>query len=152
MNAEGQIDEFAEQTAATLAAAGFPRMAARVMMVLMTEESGSATAEELGKRLGASAAAISGAVRYLQTLSIIRRLTVPGTRRHRYELPDHLWYATSSSQTPLYTHLIALAEKGAATMPDPSRARDRATEMADFFRFMRERLPGLLEEWQATRR
>ncbi len=63
MNAAGQIDEFAEQAAATLAAAGFPRMAARVMMVLMTEESGSATAEELGNRLGASAAAISGAVR-----------------------------------------------------------------------------------------
>lgn len=152
MNAAGQVDEFAEQTAATLAAAGFPRMAARVMMMLMTEESGSATAEEIGERLGASPAAISGAVRYLQTLSIIRRLTVPGTRRHRYELPDHPWYATSSSQTPLYTHLIALAEKGAAAMPDHSRVRDRATEMADYFRFMKERLPALLEEWQATRR
>jgi DNA-binding transcriptional regulator GbsR (MarR family) len=151
MTAADPIDEFAEQTAATLAAAGFPRMAARVMMVLMTEESGSATAEELAERLGASAAAISGAVRYLQTTSIIRRLSVPGSRRHRYELPEHLWYATSSSQTPLYTHLIALAEKGAAAMPDPSRARDRAAEMADYFRFLRERMPALLEEWQATR-
>ncbi|QNE45540.1 MarR family transcriptional regulator [Glaciihabitans sp. INWT7] len=145
------IDEFAEQTAATLAAAGFPRMAARVMMMLMTEESGSATADELAERLGASAAAISGAVRYLQSLSIIRRHTVPGTRRHRYELPEHVWYATSSSQTPLYTHLIALAEKGAAALPPESKARDRAVEMADYFRFMRERLPQLLEEWQATR-
>lgn len=145
------IDDFAEQTAATLAAAGFPRMAARVMMMLMTEESGSATAEELVERLGASAAAISGAVRYLQSLSIIRRHTVPGTRRHRYELPEHVWYATSSSQTPLYTHLIALAEKGASALPPESKARDRAVEMADYFRFMRERLPQLLEEWQATR-
>jgi len=151
MNATDPIDEFAEQTAATLAAAGFPRMAARVMMILMTEESGSATAEELAERLGASAAAISGAVRYLQTLSIIRRLTIPGTRRHRYELPDHFWYATSSSQTPLYTHLIALSEKGAAAMPEHSRARDRVTEMRDYFVFMRERLPALLDEWKATR-
>jgi DNA-binding transcriptional regulator GbsR (MarR family) len=145
------VEEFAEQTAATLAAAGFPRMAARVVMVLMISESGSATAEELAKRLGASAAAISGAVRYLQTLSIIRRLSIPGSRRHRYELPDHLWYATSSSQGPLYTHLIALAEKGSAALPAGSRARDRAEEMADYFRFMRERLPQLLDEWQATR-
>ncbi len=151
MTAANEIDEFAEQTAATLAAAGFPRMAARVMMMLMTEESGSATAEELGERLGASAAAISGAVRYLQTLSIIRRLTVPGTRRHRYELPDHVWYATTGSQTPLYTHLIALAEKGADALPEHSKARDRTVEMADYFRFMREKLPLLLEEWQATR-
>jgi len=151
MNAANEIAEFAEQTAATLAAAGFPRMAARVMMVLMTEESGSATTEELGERLGASAAAISGAVRYLQSVSIIRRLTIPGSRRHRYELPDHLWYATSSSQTPLYTHLIALAEKGAAAMPAASQARQRAAEMADYFRFLRERMPALLDEWEATR-
>jgi DNA-binding transcriptional regulator GbsR (MarR family) len=151
MSAADEVDEFAEQTAATLAAAGFPRMAARVMMMLMTEESGSATAEELGERLGASAAAISGAVRYLQSLSIIRRLTMPGTRRHRYELPDHVWYATSSSQTPLYTHLIGLADKGVAALPAGSRARDRTEEMADYFRFMRDRMPRLLEEWQATR-
>ena len=58
MNAADQIDEFAEQTAATLAAAGLPRMAARVMMLLTTEESGSATAEALRQCLGASAAAI----------------------------------------------------------------------------------------------
>jgi DNA-binding transcriptional regulator GbsR (MarR family) len=146
-----EVEEFAEQTAATLAAAGFPRMAARVMMMLMTEESGSATAEELRERLGASAAAISGAVRYLQSLAIIRRLDIPGTRRHRYELPDHVWYATSSSQNPLYTNLIALADKGVAALPVGSRARDRTEEMADYFRFMRERLPLLLEEWQATR-
>ena len=151
MNGTDPIDEFAEQTAATLAAAGFPRMAARVMMILMVEESASATAEELGERLGASAAAISGAVRYLQSLSIIRRHTIPGTRRHRYELPDHFWYAISSPQTPLYTNLIGLTDKGAAAMPEHSRARDRVTEMRDYFLFMRERLPELLEDWKATR-
>jgi DNA-binding transcriptional regulator GbsR (MarR family) len=151
MSAVNEVDEFAEQTAATLAAAGFPRMAARVMMMLMTEESGSATAEHLAERLGASAAAISGAVRYLQSLSIIRRQTMPGSRRHRYELPEHVWYATSSSQAPLYTHLVALAEKGSAALPVGSKARERTVEMADYFRFMRERLPQLLEEWQATR-
>ena len=145
------VEEFAEQMAATLAAAGFPRMAARVMMALMTTESGRATAEELMQQLGASAAAVSGAVRYLQTLSIIRRLSIPGTRRHRYELPDHAWYDATSAQGQLYTHLIELAERGLAAMPAGSRTAERTEEMADYFRFMRERLPRLLEEWKASR-
>jgi DNA-binding transcriptional regulator GbsR (MarR family) len=146
-----QVEEFAEQMAATLAAAGFPRMAARVMMALMTAESGRATAEELSHQLGASAAAISGATRYLQSMAIIRRLSIPGTRKHRYELPDHAWYDATSSQGQLYTHLIDLAERGLATMPPDSKTAQRTAEMVDYFRFMRERLPLLLEEWKATR-
>ncbi|TXN29367.1 GbsR/MarR family transcriptional regulator [Lacisediminihabitans profunda] len=146
-----EVEEFAEQMAATLAAAGFPRMAARVMMALMTAESGRATAEELSRQLGASAAAISGATRYLQSMAIIRRLSIPGTRRHRYELPDHAWYDATSSQGQLYTHLIDLAERGLSAMRPDSKTAQRTAEMADYFRFMRERLPLLLEEWKATR-
>ncbi|HEY8912411.1 MarR family transcriptional regulator [Lacisediminihabitans sp.] len=147
-----EVEEFAEQMAATLAAAGFPRMAARVMMAIMTAESGRATAEELSQQLGASAAAISGATRYLQSMAIIRRLSIPGTRRHRYELPDHAWYDATSSQGQLYTHLIDLAERGLTAMQPDSKTAQRTAEMADYFRFMRERLPLLLEEWKATRR
>ena len=147
-----EVEEFAEQMAATLAAAGFPRMSARVMMAIMTAESGRATAEELSQQLGASAAAISGATRYLQSMAIIRRLSIPGTRRHRYELPDHAWYDATSSQGQLYTHLIDLAERGLTAMQPDSKTAQRTAEMADYFRFMRERLPLLLEEWKATRR
>lgn len=145
------VDDFAEQTAATLTAAGFPRMPARVLLALMVTESGSLTAEELAARLGASPAAISGAVRYLQAVSMIRRHTEQGSRRHRYELPEHFWYATSNSQVPLYTHLIGLAEGGAAALDEGSVARARVEEMASYFRFMRERLPSLMDEWRATR-
>lgn len=146
-----EVEEFAEQMAATLAAAGFPRMAARVMMALMTAESGRATAEELTQQLGSSAAAISGATRYLQSMAIIRRRSIPGSRKHRYELPDHAWYDATSSQGQLYTHLIELAERGLSAMPPDSKTAQRTAEMADYFRFMRERLPLLLEEWKATR-
>ena len=145
------VEEFAEQTAATLTAAGFPPMPARVLLALMVTENASLTAEELATRLGASPAAISGAVRYLQSISIIRRHTVPGTRRHLYELPDHFWYATSNSQVPLYTHLIGLAEKGAEAMDPESRVRSRVEDMASYFRFIRERMPALMNEWMASR-
>jgi hypothetical protein len=152
MTDQAAVNEFAERMAATLASAGFPPMAARVLMALMTEEDGRATAEELGAKLGASAAAISGAVRYLQNLNIIHRLSIPGSRRHRYELPDTVWYDATSSQMPLYTQLIGVAENGVLAMPPGSRMAKRTAEMADYFRFVRERMPAVSAEWLATRK
>ncbi|MES2170340.1 MAG: MarR family transcriptional regulator [Actinomycetota bacterium] len=146
------VDEYAEQLAATLAAAGFPRMSARVMMALMVTESGKATAEELMERLGVSAAAISGAVRFLQGMAIVRRHSIPGTRRHQYELADHPWYDATSSQGGLYTRLIGLSERGLAAMPEGSAIAARTAEMVDYFTFVRERLPQLSAEWLANRR
>ena len=48
-----------------LTAAGMPRMPARVMMALVGSPDEGYTAAELAERLGVSAAAVSGAVRYL---------------------------------------------------------------------------------------
>ncbi len=145
------VDEFAEQLAATLAAAGFPRMAARILMALMVTESGRATAEELMHRLGVSAAAVSGAVRFLQGMAIVRRRTLPGTRRHQYELAEHPWYDATGSQGPLYAQIIAISERGLAAMPEGSAIAARTAEMVDYFAFVRERLPQLTKEWMASR-
>ncbi|MDQ6739943.1 MAG: MarR family transcriptional regulator, partial [Actinomycetota bacterium] len=70
-----------EQSAAVLASAGFPKMPARVLMSLMVSDDGALTASELAQRLEVSAAGISGAVRYLQTIGIIRRVAQSGSRR-----------------------------------------------------------------------
>ena len=66
--------EPAEQAAAMMTAAGMPRMPARVMMALVGSPDEGYTAAELAERLGVSAAAVSGAVRYLQSIHIIHRL------------------------------------------------------------------------------
>ena len=72
MRDEQGVADFVEQTASALTAAGFPRMPARVLMALMVAETRGLTAQELGDRLGVSAAGISGAVRYLQNVGRMR--------------------------------------------------------------------------------
>jgi len=74
---EQRLNDYAERTAALLHRTGFPRMPARVLMALTVAESGL-TAAELAERRDVSAAAISGAVRYLQTLAMIHRFPNPG--------------------------------------------------------------------------
>ena len=149
---EQGVADFVEQSASALAAAGFPRMPARVLMALTAAESGGLTAVELGEQLGVSAAGISGAVRYLQTVRMVRRVAQPGSRRALYELPEHSWYAATLATNPTYDHLEALARKAVAAIDDPeSLASQRIQEMHDFFVFVQTRMPTLLEEWEAER-
>lgn len=137
------------QLVSTLAASGFPRMPAAVLMALMSSEEESLTAEQLAERLEVSPAAISGAVRYLEKPGMIHRQRIPGTRRYRYELPDYPWYTASFHNGELYALIIRLAETASASLGPKGAAR--IDEMAEFFRFLQQRLPAVLEEWNASR-
>lgn len=143
--------EFVRRTAAALVAGGFPRMPANVLMALMGAEAASLTASELGERVGASAAAISGAVRYLETVRMVHRHRDTGSRRDRWELTEHAWYTAGVMNTALYDQVIGLAETELQRLPRDSEVHERIREMADFMAFVRDALPGILEAWRAGR-
>ena len=143
------LDSLVETVTDAFAAQGFPRTPAAVLMALMASDDGALEAGELAARLGVSAAAVSGAVRYLVQLRFVRVGVVRGTRRHRYSLIDPAWYTSSLRETDRYAQLAALVESG---LPgDRSPSVDRFAEMAAFFRFLEQRMPTLLEEWRASR-
>ncbi|MEO5920580.1 MAG: hypothetical protein ABIQ01_05495 [Pseudolysinimonas sp.] len=146
------FDVFIERASSEMVAQGFPRMPSRVLMALTATEDGKATAEELAAKLQASPAAISGAVRYLGLVGFVRNTTIPGTRRHVYSLGDSPWYAASLTRGQAYAQFEASMRSSVERMPADSQARARIEEAADFFRFLQERLPGLLDDWNAERR
>ena len=131
--------------------AGMPRMPARLLMALIAAPSDGYTAAELAERLGVSAAAVSGAVRYLQTLHMVHRLSRPGNRRDRYELARDVWYGAMTDNSPLYERLADFIERIGEEHDSDAAARARAAEMAAFFRFMSRRMPQLVDEWEALR-
>jgi DNA-binding transcriptional regulator GbsR (MarR family) len=142
----------AERAAAMLTAAGMPRMAARVMMALVGSPDEGYSAAELADRLGVSAAAVSGAVRYLQTIRIVHRISRAGNRRDRYDLIDDGWHSVLTANSPLYEMLADFIDQVAAENGDAPQSVERAREMASFFRFLATRMPGLLDEWDELRR
>lgn len=149
---EQALREAAEQSAAILTAAGMPKMPARVLMALTVAEDGGLTALELAKVLGVSAAAISGAVRYLQSIAIVRRLSRPGSRRDRYEIPPNAWLAAFAQERPVYRALADLADAASKAIGDhTTTAAGRLEEMAAFYRFLDARLPELMVEWEKRR-
>jgi DNA-binding transcriptional regulator GbsR (MarR family) len=143
--------EPAEQAAAMMAAAGMPRMAARVMLALVGSPDAGYSAADLADRLGVSPAAVSGAVRYLQSLHIIHRLSRPGDRVARYDLMDDGWRSMVVANSPMYARLgdaiDAIANENETAPASVSRARD----MAGFLRFLADRMPQLVAEWEASR-
>lgn len=141
----------AEQAASMMTAAGMARMPARVMMALVGSPDEGYTAAELAERLGVSAGAVSGAVRYLQTMHIVQRLSRPGDRRDRYDLADGAFGGVVTANAPLYGRLAELMDRIADENTDAPISVARARETADFLRFLTERMPRLVDEWRAER-
>jgi MarR family len=146
-----EIGKFAERFASTLADTGFPRLAARVFATLLVSENGRMTAAELAERLHASTGGVSGAVRYLVHLRLIRTERDPGTRRHAYVV-DGSWYEATVTANPFLERGEADLRAGIAILGD-SPAADRLTETLELVQFLRDETRAMMHRWhqrQAT--
>lgn len=149
---EDAVRRFVEQIAMQFADWGFPRMAGRVLFVLMTADEPGLSAAELGDRLDASAAAISGAVRYLGQLRLVVREPVPGSRRDLYRLADNAWYTAATTELSLYQTIISASDTVLAALGDTdSPSRTRIAEMRDFFTFFQGEMSTMLAKWESVR-
>lgn len=144
-----QVRAFVEQLALTFTDWGFPRMPSRVLVTLMAADSDALTAAELGERLGVSAAAISGAVRYLMHVGLLQRVPTPGSRRDRYRLPADPWYESASLKDGFMGQVVAVSGEGVKALGADTEAGRRIERMRDFFAFVQGELGDLLAKWRA---
>jgi hypothetical protein len=142
----GEIGRFVERFAATLTDSGFPRLAARVFATLLVGETGRMTAAELAERLRASTGGVSGAVRYLVQLRLIRAERDPGTRRHVYVV-DGSWYESTVTANPLLERGEADLREGIAILGD-SPAADRLNETLELIQFLRDETRAMMHRWR----
>lgn len=151
MNHSDPIAEFIETVGADLASQGFPRIPAFVIMALTVSESGRLTSAELSTQLNVSPAAVSAAVRYLQTLRFVRVITEPGSRKHVYALSATAWYTGSLQTAGRYRQLAGLIRDAARKLDDRPAAQSRVNELGAFFEFLEIKMPALLLEWEQER-
>lgn len=149
---EEAVRRFVEHMAMTLEQRGFPRMAGRVLVAMMSAEEDSLSAADLAERLRVSPAAISGSVRYLIQLGLLVREPAPGSRRDRYRMPDDAWYEASVTKEGALQDLADLAGSGIPALGGPgTRSGQRMSQMRDFFLFAEAELEVMLAKWQATK-
>jgi DNA-binding MarR family transcriptional regulator len=139
--------EAAEALALVLTNYGLQRMSSRVLATLLFTEQPTMTMGELADRLQASAGAISGALKMHVSVGLVERVPAPGSRRDHYRLRDDAWAVLYTNQNEVLAALQNAADAGiAGTTPD-SRARHRLTQMRDFYTFLFDEIPVLLDRW-----
>jgi DNA-binding transcriptional regulator GbsR (MarR family) len=145
------VRRFIERFAVLLSDAGMARMPARVFACILAEDAGRLTAAELAERLGVSPAAVSGAVRYLLQVGMIVREREPGGRRDHYRLHDDVWGEMYISRTAQLRRWEETTADAVALLGADRPAGRRLEETRDFFAFLREELPAVMQRWQDRR-
>jgi predicted transcriptional regulator len=139
---------FIEDFTFALVQMGFPRMPARVLVALFTTDSGRLTAAELASTLQASPAAVSGAVRYLIQIEVIRREGEPGSRRHYYRVSDNMWEDALQSRDRLMSRWAAVVRSGVGILGDDTPAGARLALSAEYLEYLGSELPRAMRGWQ----
>jgi hypothetical protein len=143
------VAHFVEEFATVLVESGVPRMPARVLACLMADDRGALTSAELSERLMISPAAVSGAVRYLSQVQMLRRTRDPGSRRELYRVDHNVLYQAIAGRGPLLAHWEHVLRGGVDAVGPDSDAGERLNETADFLQFMSREIDGMLERWRA---
>jgi len=148
---DGAVRRFIERFASLMVEAGMPRTPARIFAGLLATDSGRLTAAELAGLLKASPAAVSGGVRYLVQVGLIRRESEPGSRRHHYRVPDDIWDELLLQRDRLLQRWADVLREGIEILGAGTPAGARMAHSAQYFDFVNAELPKLLARWNEYR-
>ena len=146
-----QLHDVVEHLGGALADAGLARLPARVFAALMATEDGRLTSSELATMLDISPAGVSGAVRYLSQLRMIRRERERGSRRDVYVVMDDAWHDMLMQCDQIYAPIRAPSPRPAASWGSDTRAGERMELSVEFLEFVRARWPASPSAGTSTR-
>jgi predicted transcriptional regulator len=148
---EKAVARFVEDLASALMEMGVPRMPARVFAALLTTDAGRLTATELADGLQVSPAAVSGAVRYLLQIGMVRRESEPGSRRHYYRAPNDVWDEVIGIRDRLMARWTGVLREGVEVLGADTPAGQRVADSVRFFEFVSTELPSVIGRWRERR-
>jgi transposase-like protein len=141
------VHRFAEEYAHMIQLVGMPRMPSRVLAHLLVTDSGALSARELCLRLSVSPGAVSKAIRFLETFSLVRRERPAGSRRELYHFAGD-WAETFARREELFAPWEDGARRGAELLGPQSPAGARMAELAHFMRMVRGTIMQVRERWR----
>ncbi|GAB3958841.1 MarR family transcriptional regulator [Actinoallomurus acanthiterrae] len=145
------VQRFVERFASDMVEAGIARMPSRVFAALVGSDTGRLTAAELSEMLQASPAAISGAVRYLTQVHMVRREREPGSRRDQYVVDNDVWYETLLDRDRIIGRWQKSLEQGVEAVGPDTPAGERLALTLAFFDYVSEEMEGFRVRWQVRK-
>jgi DNA-binding transcriptional regulator GbsR (MarR family) len=139
--------DFVERMGAALTSAGLSRLPARTFAVLLVDDDGRMTAAELAERLEVSPAAISGAVKYLDGVGMIRRERERGSRRDIFVVDDDAWHGSMTRADQIYAPMVAALSRALTDLGPDDPAYRRLQLSREFLRFLLDEMADLDDRW-----
>jgi DNA-binding transcriptional regulator GbsR (MarR family) len=152
MSTPDQRAAFVERMGAALTSAGLARLPSRIFAAVLVDEDGRMTAAEIGEALGVSPAAVSGAVKYLDGVGMVRRERERGSRRDVFVVDDLAWHDALLQVDAIYGPMIGALEHGIDELGADDAAHERLVVSREFMRFLIDELHGINERWTVRRR
>jgi len=144
-------DPNVEQLGAALAEAGLPSLPSRIFAALLVDGDGRMTSAQVTEVLGVSAAAVSGAVKYLAQLQMIRRERERGSRRDVYVVDEDAWHGLMVRREHMYAPILRALQGALDTLGPDHPSYRRLMLTAEFLRFIDAELAELADRWTAHR-
>ncbi len=141
------LERATERLAAVLVQSGWARMPALVYSALLSTDEGGLTSAGLTEALGISPAAVSGAVRYLDDLGLVRRERQAGSRREWYRLQENNWHEIIERGIQGITRTEEALRESLEAFGEDTPAGRRVAGALDFYAFYRRHVSAVLRKW-----
>lgn len=141
--------EFIEQMGLLTEEVGMPRIAGRIMGLLLLTES-PLDLEGIAERLQISHGSVSTNTRLLEQLGVVERLTTPGDRRVRFRLGTDPAGQFLERDLQRRRRMGTLIQNTIARMPPGTEGRANLEKMRAFHALAIKRSAELLREWLAV--
>jgi len=131
---------------------GMPRMAGRVLGVLLISDPPQQSIDDLSEVLQSSKSSISTTTRLLTEMGLIERVASPVPRRSYFRFTPGGWVTFMRMRLRLMASLHQIAERGLDLLQDEEpELRERLQEAHDMFSLIEDQLPALLERIEMER-
>jgi DNA-binding transcriptional regulator GbsR (MarR family) len=131
---------------------GIPRMAGRILGVLLVSDPPEQSIDDLCEQLQASKSSVSTSARLLSEMSLIERAPSPLPRRVYFRFLPGGWVSFMRMYLRMMASLHQIAERGLELLKDEDPAlRERLQEAHDMFSLIEDELPALLKRIEDQR-
>lgn len=147
-----QEKHFIEDVGLLLEQSGLPRMAGRILGVLLICNPPHQSPSELAETLHASKGSISTMTRLLVEMGLIERIAVPERRRDYFRIKPGAWSQVIMFEESEVVTGRQLAERGLALVENqPAESQERLKEARDLYAFLEREYPLLIKRWERER-
>ncbi len=145
--------EFIDKMGAFFESLGLDRASGRVLGFLFISAPDDKSATDIVNALEMSRGAVSMAARGLQARGYVEIRGEPGSRKKYYRLCQQAWTIGIADRARAFGQFAEITDFGLKNVPGIGRAaRRQLKEVRDFYLFLEERFPLLIDEWEKSKK